>query len=63
VLDAPTSLPEGAEVELAVIDGDDLDDAERAALHLSLQRSVAQAKAGELIDGDMVMAKLRAKNS
>ena len=38
VLDEPTSLPEGAEVELLPVNGeDDLDDAERAALHQSLR--------------------------
>jgi hypothetical protein len=63
VLDEPTDLPEGREVYLSVVDeGDDLDDEERAALHASIERSVAQAQAGELIDGDVVMAKLRAKS-
>jgi len=62
VLDEPTELPEGTEVVLAVIDeGDDLDDEERARLHESLHRSLAQAKAGQLIDADEVIGKLLAR--
>jgi len=62
VLDEPTELPEGTEVVLAVADdGDDMDDEERARLHESLRRSIAQAKAGQLIDGDEVIGKLLAR--
>jgi hypothetical protein len=62
VMDEPTALPEGTELVLAVVDdGDDLDDAERARLHESLRRSIAQAKAGQLIDGDEVIGKLLAR--
>ena len=66
VLDEPTDLPEGEEVELVAIDdvlvhgGDDLDDEERAALHAELRASMAEAKAGKLIDADDVLAELRA---
>jgi hypothetical protein len=46
----------------AVVDeGDDMDEAERARLHESLRRSIAQAKAGQLIDGDEVIGKLLAR--
>jgi hypothetical protein len=59
VLDEPTELPEGTELVLAVADEDhDMDDAERARLHESLRRSIAQAKAGQLIDGDEVIGRL-----
>jgi hypothetical protein len=61
VLDEPTDLPEGAEVTLTVTDEDDLDDNERARLHESLRRSIAQAKAGQLIDADQVIGKLLAR--
>ena len=62
VLDEPTVLPEGTELVLAVVDeGDDMDEAERARLHESLRRSIAQAKAGQLIDGDEVIRKLLAR--
>ena len=62
VLDEPTELPEGTEVTLAAVDEtDDMDDAERARLHASLRRSIAQAKAGQLIDGDEVIGRLLAR--
>lgn len=62
VMDEPTELPEGTEVALAAVDEtDDMDDAERARLHESLRRSIAQAKAGQLIDGDEVIGKLLAR--
>jgi hypothetical protein len=61
VLDEPTDLPEGAEVTLTVTDEDDLDDNERARLHESLRRSIAQAQAGQLIDADQVIGKLLAR--
>ena len=49
VVDEPTKLPEGTELNLAVADeGDDLSDEERAALHQALQASWESAQAGEL---------------
>jgi len=60
VLDEPTDLPEGSEVELVAMDGD-LDPLERARLDASLERSMAQAKAGPLVDGDSVVEKLLAR--
>ena len=33
ILDEPTSLPDGSEVELVALDGDDLDDDKRRRLH------------------------------
>jgi hypothetical protein len=62
VLDEPTDLPEGAEVILTAVDDDELDEEERARLHESLRRSMAQAKAGQLIDADVVIGKLRARS-
>ena len=60
VLDEPTDLPEGSEVELVAVD-DDLDPEERARLDAALERSMAQAKAGQLVDGDAVIKKLLAR--
>ncbi len=60
VLDEPTDLPEGTEVRLTIAN-DEMDDEERAALHASLERSMAQAKAGKLIDADVVLGKLLAR--
>jgi hypothetical protein len=62
VLDEPTNLPEGTELGLAVVDErDDMDEAERAALHESLRRSIAQARAGQVVSADVVLRKLRAR--
>lgn len=60
VLDEPTELPEGTEVTLTIAD-DDMDDEERARLHAALERSMAQAKAGKLVDADEVIARLLAR--
>jgi hypothetical protein len=60
VLDEPTDLPEGTEVSLIVAD-DEMDDEERLRLHASLERSMAQAKAGKLVDGDEVIGRLLAR--
>jgi len=61
VVDEPTDLPEGTELRLDVVDVDEMDDAERARLHESLRTSIAQAHAGQLIDGDEVIDKLLAR--
>ncbi|MFL5264424.1 MAG: hypothetical protein ACJ79E_10700 [Anaeromyxobacteraceae bacterium] len=58
VLDEPTDLPEGTEVELVTVEDDDFDPQERARLAAALERSRAQARAGQLIDGDTVIEKL-----
>jgi hypothetical protein len=64
VLDVPTDLPEVEEVELTLHDpGDELDDAERAELHRELRASLAEADAGELIDGEEVIAEIRARGA
>ncbi len=60
VLDEPTDLPEGDEVELVPADVDDMDDEERAALRAELQASIAEAREGRLIDAEDVIAELRA---
>jgi hypothetical protein len=62
LVDEPTDLPEGTELVLAVVDEpDEMDDAERARLHESLRRSIAQTKAGQVIDGDAVIGKMLAR--
>jgi hypothetical protein len=61
VVDEPVDLPDGAEVHVY------LDDAsaeatnadERAALERALERSLAQADAGELIEADDALAELQ----
>lgn len=62
VLNEPTTLPEGTELELAPADaGDELDDAERARLHASLERGLADAKAGRTIPASELAAELTRK--
>ena len=58
LLDEPTDLPEGAEVEL--VPSDDMDDEARAELNRSLDEGIAQAEAGDLVDGPAILASLRA---
>jgi hypothetical protein len=60
VLSEPTNLPEGAEVELMAVDGDDLDEEDRARLHAALDRADEELRAGKSIPGDQVIAELRA---
>ncbi|HET9627068.1 MAG TPA: hypothetical protein VFP84_37170 [Kofleriaceae bacterium] len=60
VVDEPIDLPEGAELRLYMYDtaSDALADDDRVRLHRALERSLAQADAGELIDADDVLAEL-----
>ena len=59
-LEEPCDLPEGTVVDLVVADpGDDLDDAERAALHSALAASWESAKQGDLQDADEFIRELR----
>ncbi len=62
VVDEPTDLPEGTEVELLPLDpGDWLDAADRAALHKALAESQADVDAGRLFDAADVLNELRAR--
>jgi hypothetical protein len=66
-LDEPTDLPEGKLVELVPLDevflggGDDLDDAERAALHESIHEGIEDSEAGRTVDARKAIAKLRSR--
>jgi hypothetical protein len=60
VVDEPTELPEGTEVDLLPLDpGDWLDPADRAALHDALLASQQDLEAGRLVDADEVLKALR----
>jgi len=66
VLDEPTDLPEGTVVNLVVVDGeedDGLDDEEREALHRSIDRGLAQLRAGEGIPAEVILEKIRARRT
>jgi hypothetical protein len=59
VLDEPTNLPEGAEVRVALVDGDELDDRERAELHAAIIAAEAELDAGQAVTEDDLWARLR----
>ena len=60
VVDEPTELPEGTELELLPLDpGDWLDDADRALLHDALRQSEGDVAAGRVINAEDVLRELR----
>ena len=62
VVDEPTDLPEGTEMELLPLDpGDWLDDADRRALHQALRESDADVEAGRLVDAADILNELRSR--
>ena len=62
VLDEPTDLPEGAEIELLPLDpGDWLHDTERAALHQALRESDVDVAQNRLVDADEILRELRSR--
>lgn len=62
VVDEPTDLPEGTELELLPLDpGDWLDDEDRAALHQALKDSDQDVNAGRLVDSKVVLRQLRSR--
>lgn len=69
LLDEPTDLPNGEVVELVPLDdvlaggGDYLDAEERERLHASIDRGLAEARAGRTTDAGEVIAELRARAS
>ena len=62
VVDEPTDLPEGTEIELLALDpGDWLGEDDRAALQQALKDSSEDVKAGRLVDADVVVRELRSR--
>jgi hypothetical protein len=62
LLDEPTSLPEGAVLELVVDDeGDDLDEAERQALHEHLAAAWKTVQEGKVRPVEEILAELHAR--
>jgi len=60
VIDEPTDLPEGTEVELLPLDpGDWLDDEDRAALHRALAASDVEIDTDRVVDASEVLRELR----
>ena len=61
VLDEPTDLPDGTEVELMVVEDDDFDPEERARLEQALEEAEQEVERGEYVDGSEFLARLRAR--
>ncbi len=60
LVDEPTELPEGTEIELLPLDpGDWLDEEDRAALHEALHQSDADIAAGHLTDAETVLREIK----
>jgi thymidine phosphorylase len=60
VLNEPTDLPEGTEVELEAVPDLDLTPEERERLNAASSESIAQAERGETVPADEVFRRLRA---
>ena len=64
VVNEPTELPEGTEIDLLPLDpGDWLDASDRAALHQALVDSQLDIEAGRLIDAEEVLRELRFRDT
>jgi len=62
VVDEPTDLPEGTELQLLPLDpGDWLEADERTALHEALRESGADVAAGRLVDAEDVLREIRSR--
>lgn len=61
IVDEPTDLPDGAEVEVLVIGGDELTADERAELHASLDRALDDSEAGRGVDAWEYLKQYRAR--
>ncbi|MBI2567920.1 MAG: hypothetical protein HYV63_12890 [Candidatus Schekmanbacteria bacterium] len=61
VLDEPTMLPEGTEVELAPVDVDDLDEDERLRLHEALSTAASELEAGAYRNATDLIDELRGR--
>lgn len=62
VVNEPTDLPDGTELELLPLDpGDWLNEADRAALHKALRESNVDVAAGRLVDAEDILKELRSR--
>jgi hypothetical protein len=60
VLDEPTDLPDGTEVELVLVDAE-FDPGERARLIQAIEDGESDIERGDHVDGLELIARLRAK--
>jgi hypothetical protein len=59
IVDAPTDLPDGTELELVA--ADDLDEPERAALVAAVEQGFEDFERGDHVDGFELLAELKAR--
>jgi hypothetical protein len=62
MVDEPTTLPEGTEVELLSVD-DEFDPEERARLLAALDDGIEDFERGDHVDGFDLIAQMRAKDA
>jgi hypothetical protein len=62
VLDEPTDLPEGTEVELTLVDDGEFDPEDRARLHQAIEDGAQDIERGDHVDGFEFIARLRASS-
>ena len=63
VVDQPTELPDGTVLDLVIDDeGDELDDAERAALDAAISTLWSQAQAGRTLPAEAILERLRSRH-
>jgi hypothetical protein len=61
IVDEPTTLPDGHEVELCVVNDDGMSEAERHRLHASIARGIRDGRAGREMDLDSFVDQLDAE--
>lgn len=61
VVNEPTSLPDGHEVELRVLNDDGMSEEERQRLHASITRGLRDGRAGREMDLDNFLDQLDAE--
>ena len=60
VVNEPTDLPDGTEIEFLLLDpGDWLDETDRAALHDALQQSETDIASSKLVSAEAILADLK----
>ncbi len=62
IVDEPTDLPEGAELDLVVVGNDDLDEADRQALMDSLDRALDDEDADRTVNVDEFLEEVRTQS-
>jgi hypothetical protein len=58
VVDEPTNLPEGTEIELEIAEGWDMDPTDLAELEKSLARSAEDVRASRVVSAEDFLARL-----